>query len=69
MTRNMGSTDRLIRLVIGIAALVGALVVGIGSVASIVLLVAGAIMLGTAAVGFCPLYRVFGVCTLPTAKG
>jgi hypothetical protein len=69
MSKNLGSADRLIRVAVGIAALVGAFAIGLGSVASILMLAVGAIMLGTAAVGFCPLYRVFGVCTLPTAKG
>jgi hypothetical protein len=68
MSKNLGSADRLIRVVVGIAALVGAVALGFGSVGSILLLVVGAIMLGTAAVGFCPLYRVFGVCTIPTSK-
>jgi hypothetical protein len=68
MSKNLGSADRLIRVVVGIAALVGAFALGFGSVGGILLAVVGAIMLGTAAVGFCPLYRVFGVCTIPTAK-
>lgn len=63
MTTNESSLDRIIRLVIGVAALVGAFAIGIGSVAGIVLAVVGVVMLVTAAVGFCPLYRVFGLST------
>ena len=68
MGRNVGNADRIIRLVVGIAALVGAFVVGIGSVGGVVLLLVGAIMLGTAAIGFCPLYRVLGLSTRPEER-
>lgn len=60
MTTNESSTDRIIRVVI---AFVAAFAVGIGSVGGIILAVVGAVMLVTAAVGFCPLYRVFGMST------
>lgn len=64
MTRNVGSTDRAVRAVIGIVALLGAFVLGWFSgwmvwAAAIV----GVIMLVTAAVGTCPLYRLIGVNT------
>jgi hypothetical protein len=70
MTTNESSIDRIIRLVIGIAALVGAFAVGFGSVGGIILAVVGAVMLVTAAVGFCPLYRVFGIstCKVPASR-
>ena len=63
MEKNMNGVDRIIRVVIAIAAVVGAAAVGFGSIGAWLLLVVGAIMLVTAAVGFCPLYRVFGVST------
>ena len=63
MEKNMNSVDRIIRIVIAIAAVAGAVAVGFGSIGAWLLLVVGAIMLVTAAVGFCPLYRVFGVST------
>jgi hypothetical protein len=70
MTTNESSIDRIIRLVIGVAALVGAFAVGLGSVGGIILAVVGAVMLVTAAVGFCPLYRVFGIstCKVPASR-
>ena len=69
MTINEGTADRSIRAVLGVVAAVGAVVVGIGSVLGIVLLVLAGILLVTAAVGFCPLYRVFGIstCRVPAA--
>jgi hypothetical protein len=63
MEKNMNGVDRIIRIVIAIAAVAGAAAVGFGSIGSWLLLVVGGIMLVTAAVGFCPLYRVFGVST------
>lgn len=61
--KNVGSTDRTIRFAAAAAALVLALVVGVGSVGGIVLLVVAVIMAVTGAVGFCPLYRLVGVNT------
>ena len=68
MVRNEGTVDRIIRAVIGVVALVAAVAVGFGSVGGIVLLVLGGVLVVTAAVGFCPLYRVFGINTCPVGK-
>ena len=67
MSKNEGNLDRIARVVIAVVAVVVAIAVGIGSVGGIVLLVVAAVMLGTAAVGFCPLYRVLGIntCRIP----
>ncbi len=55
MGTNEGVLDRGLRITIGLVALVAGLGVGLGSVASIVLLVVAAIMFLTGVVGFCPL--------------
>ncbi|HSO03629.1 MAG TPA: DUF2892 domain-containing protein [Candidatus Limnocylindrales bacterium] len=68
MQTNVGSTDRIIRAIVGIAALIGAVALGLGTGGGIALLVVGAIMVVTAAVGFCPLYRVLGLNTCPAPK-
>jgi hypothetical protein len=70
MRTNESGLDRGLRLVVAVVAAVVAFVVGAGSVGGIVLLVVAAIMLVTAAVGFCPLYRVFGIstCKVPAAR-
>jgi type IV secretory pathway TrbD component len=60
MLRNESLVDRAIRAVIGVIAAVVAFSVGAGSGLGIVLLLVAVILLVTAAVGFCPLYRVFG---------
>lgn len=63
MTRNESGLDRIIRVVIAIAAVAGAAAVGFGSVGAWILLVVAGTMLVTAVTGFCPLYRVFGIST------
>jgi hypothetical protein len=68
MKSNEGPIDRIIRAVVGVAVLLGAFAIGSGSVAFVLLLVVGAILLATAAVGFCPLYRMLGISTRPAAK-
>ncbi len=61
MSKNTSTTDRIIRLIIAVVSGIGA---SLGSgVVSIVLWVVSVIMLVTAAIGFCPLYRVLGINT------
>lgn len=63
MKRNMGATDRVIRIIV--AAVIAALFFTniITGTLGIVLLVLGAIFLLTSFVSFCPLYFPFGVST------
>lgn len=68
MTANVGSTDKIVRLVLALVALVVALLTGLGSVLGIVLLVVAAVLAVTAFTGFCPLYRVFGLSTCPVRR-
>ena len=63
MTTNESTLDRIIRGIVGAIALVIAVVVGMGSVGGILLVVVGGILVVTAAVGFCPLYRILGLST------
>jgi len=58
MSKNMGTIDRVVRVVVAAAAAIGAVLVGAGSIIGVVLLIVAAIMLLTAAVGFCPLYKL-----------
>lgn len=57
--KNVGPIDRAVRAIIGVLSLVLAFaVLGVmeGGVWGIAALVVGVVMLGTAAVGMCPLY-------------
>jgi len=62
MRENMGKIDRVIRAAVGVALFLGALAVG-GPVSRALLGLGGVIMLGTALVGFCPMYRLLGLNT------
>jgi hypothetical protein len=57
MSTNEGTADRIVRAVLGAAALVWAVMLGIGSMAGNSLAAVGGILLVTGAIGFCPLYR------------
>ena len=63
MTTNVGSPDKIARIVLGVVAAVVAFLVGAGSVLGIILFVVAAILIVTALAGFCPLYRIFGINT------
>jgi hypothetical protein len=68
MKKNMGSADRMIRIII--AVIIGILYytgVVSGTVA-IVLMVIGGIFLLTGFINFCPLYVPFGITTLKSKK-
>ncbi len=61
MKRNESNADRILRAVLGVALAGGGLLIG-GWVA-LVLYVVAAVLLFTAATGFCPLYRLLGIDT------
>lgn len=65
MQHNENNVDRIVRVVIAAAAVALAAVVGFGTVLGVVALVVAAVMVATAASGFCPLYALFGVSTCP----
>lgn len=65
MKHNEGTIDRILRAAAAVAALVVAALIGFGTVAGIVLTVVAVVLGVTAATGFCPLYRVFGISTCP----
>jgi uncharacterized membrane protein len=61
-TKNVGSTDRLIRLIGGAALVVLAFIVMMG-VWKWVAIVVGAILVATAFMNFCPIYAMLGMRT------
>lgn len=68
MKRNEGTVDRILRTVLGIAAVVWAGTLGWTTTGAVVLLALAAILLATAAIGFCPLYHLLGLSTAPRAS-
>ncbi len=59
MKRNVGNVDRIVRIVAGLA------VVAAGVYFQSWLGALGLVLIGTALVGFCPLYTLFGISTCP----
>ncbi len=70
MKKNMGSIDRVVRVIIALVV-VGLYFAGIISgTLAIILLVLGAVFILTSLVSVCPLYMPFGIKTCKTtAKG
>ena len=67
MTTNVGTIDRVLRLVLGIVLLATPFVSGSAlfesSTATLISVIVGIVMVATAAMKFCPLYTVFGIRT------
>ena len=62
MKRNESNQDRGIRAVVGIiASLIG--LFAVGGFLRALLIIVGLVLVTTAAVGFCPLYRLLGINT------
>ena len=63
MKHNMGTADRLIRGVVGLV--LGYLVISgtVGGILAVILGVLAVMMLGTAAIGYCPPYQMLGIKT------
>jgi quinol-cytochrome oxidoreductase complex cytochrome b subunit len=63
MQKNVGTIDRAIRALVGIALLAAYFLGAVQGTLGIVALVAGIVMLGTAAMGWCPPYALLGINT------
>ena len=67
MNRNIGSADRIIRIVVGLALILApyatTLSVYDSGATRLVSAIIGAVLVVTALVRFCPLYRLIGVKT------
>jgi hypothetical protein len=67
MTTNLGSIDRVFRIILGVILLAAPFMSGLAifssPIATGVAVIAGIIMLATSAMRFCPLYRALGMRT------
>lgn len=63
MKKNMGGTDRIIRIVLAIVFATLYFTGTVSGTAGIVLLALGAVFLLTSFVSFCPLYTLVGIST------
>lgn len=60
---NEGKTDRIVRIVLGVI-LLGLSLFSLTGIAHIVAGIVGAIALITGTIGFCGLYKIFGISTI-----
>jgi len=63
MKKNMGNTDRIVRIAIAIVILLLYLAGYLGGILAIILGILAVIFLLTSLVSFCPLYTLFGFST------
>lgn len=67
MKKNMGSTDRVIRVILAIAFALLYFTGTVSGTIGLVLLILGGVFLLTSVVSFCPLYAPFGISTCKKA--
>jgi uncharacterized membrane protein len=68
MTNNLGTTDRAIRFIAGLVLLAAPVIASylgtaLGTELALGVVIVGLVLVGTAFMRFCPLYRVLGVST------
>jgi len=72
MTANVGLLDRVIRIVLGLVLIIAAFVPALGLFAQPLVqggvVIVGLVLIGTALMRFCPLYRLFGLSTCKVSR-
>jgi len=68
MKKNMGTADRIIRVMVAVIILILYLTNVISGTLCLILLVIAAIFTLTSIVSFCPLYTLFGISTCRNKK-
>lgn len=61
--KNMGTTDRIVRLVLAAVMFVVAFATPVGGVVATILTILGVVFVATSLVSFCPLYLPFKLST------
>lgn len=69
MTCNVGGIERPLRIGAGLLAIMIGLFAGFSTAVAGASLAVGAILLLTGAVGYCPLFALFGISTCSPASG
>ncbi len=68
MKKNMGSTDKIVRIILAAVFATLFFTGTVKGVLGIVLVILGGIFLATSMISFCPLYSIFGMSTCPTKQ-
>ena len=68
MTKNVGSVDKILRIIVGLVLIAYAIPLGFTNTGWNWVGWIGVVPLATAAMGNCPLYSIFGMSTCPLEK-
>lgn len=68
MKRNMGSADRVIRILLGLLSIALFVLKAVTGTWGVLLVVAGGIFILTSLISFCPLYTIIGINTCKVKK-
>ncbi len=70
MKANVGTTDKIIRVIIGIILIISAFLFSMSWTIEIIFIIVGVVALLTALSGFCLIYKLFGIntCKVKTEK-
>lgn len=68
MKKNLGSIDRIIRILFAVVVSVLFFTNVITGTLGVLLLVVGGVLLATSFINFCPLYAILGINTCPIKK-
>ncbi|MCD2422119.1 DUF2892 domain-containing protein [Niabella pedocola] len=68
MKKNMGTTDKVLRLLVAVVIMGAFLLNRISGTTAALLVILAGIFLLTAVTGVCPLYRLFGINTIKKRK-
>lgn len=63
MRKNLGNTDKVIRYIIAIVAILITLLSNVRGLTQVILIALTAILIGTSLLSFCPLYAIVGLKT------
>lgn len=65
MKKNIGNLDRIVRIILAVVFAALYFMQVITGTVGLIMLIAGGVLLATALVDFCPLYKIFGINTIP----
>jgi hypothetical protein len=65
MKKNIGFLDRIVRIILSVVFAALYFMQVITGTIGLILLIAGGVLLATALVDFCPIYKIFGINSIP----
>jgi hypothetical protein len=65
MKKNIGFLDRIIRIILSVVFAALYFMQVITGTIGLILLIAGGVLLATSLVDFCPIYKIFGIDSIP----